>query len=207
MNTKLGLYYLLILMLFSSCYTSASYALYNGPVDNKVSIYKDRKYVLVNNNILINDEEYNNKITKYFSSLIGDNLIVKPTNYFLEFNNKKLVTNLLLDETTLRGIKNTSDSDCLILIRTFGKNNNRTLVKKDALFSTEDDSKFDGYREYHIILQLYDLNSNKLLYAKESISLYKRITYSGMSSSQVSQLNQTYNRLFKDFKKSLRRVF
>src|SRR6218665_2967559 len=101
MNTKLGLYYLLILMLFSSCYTSASYALYNGPVDNKVSIYKDRKYVLVNNNILINDEEYNNKITKYFSSLIGDNLIVKPTNYFLEFNNKKLVTNLLLDETTL----------------------------------------------------------------------------------------------------------
>ncbi|MVW84331.1 hypothetical protein FCL51_17570 [Elizabethkingia anophelis] len=194
-------------MLFSSCYTSASYALYNGPVDNKVSIYKDRKYVLVNNNILINDEEYNNKITKYFSSLIGDNLIVKPTNYFLEFNNKKLVTNLLLDETTLRGIKNTSDSDCLILIRTFGKNNNRTLVKKDALFSTEDDSKFDGYREYHIILQLYDLNSNKLLYAKESISLYKRITYSGMSSSQVSQLNQTYNRLFKDFKKSLRRVF
>ncbi|WP_260133749.1 hypothetical protein [Elizabethkingia anophelis] len=204
MNTKLGLYYLLILMFFSSCYTSASYALYNGPVGNKVSIYKDRKYVLVNNNILINDEEYNNKITKDFSSLIGDNLIVKPTNYFLEFDNKKLVTKLLLDETILRGIKKTSDSDCLILIRTFGKNNNGTSIKKETLFSTEDDSKFDGYREYHIILQLYDLNTNKLLYAKESISLYKRITYSGMSPSQISQLNQTYNRLFRDFKKSLR---
>ncbi|WP_372483165.1 hypothetical protein AB9J70_02470 [Elizabethkingia anophelis] len=204
MNTKLGLYYLLILIFFSSCYTSASYALYNGPVDNKVNIYKNRKYVLVNNNVLIDDEVYNNKITKDFSSLIGDNLLVKPTNFFLEFENKKLVTKLLLDENMLKGIRNTSDADYLILIRTFGKSNNGTSIKKDALFSTEDASNFDGYREYHIILQLYDLNTNKLLYAKESISLYKRITYSGMSPSQVSQLNQTYDRLFKDFKKSIR---
>lgn len=204
MNTKLGFYYLLILIFVSSCYTSASYALYNGPVDNKVNIYKDRKYVLVNNNVLINDEEFNDRIKKDFSSLIGDNLLVKPTNFFLEFENKKLVTKLLLDETMLKGIRNTSDADYLILIRTFGKSNNGTSIKKDALLSTEDASKFDGYREYHIILQLYDLNTNKLLYAKESISLYKRITYSGMSPSQISQLNQTYDRLFKDFKKSIR---
>ena len=100
---------------------------------------------------------------------------VKPTNFFLEFENKRLVTKLLLDENMLKGIRNTSDADYLILIRTFGKSNNGTSIKKDALFSTEDASNFDGYREYHIILQLYDLNTNKLLYAKESISLYKRI--------------------------------
>ncbi|MCL1689408.1 hypothetical protein [Elizabethkingia anophelis] len=204
MNAKFGFYYILILIFFTSCYTSASYALYNGPVDNKVHIYKDRKYVLVNNNVLIDDDEFNNSIKKDFSSLIGDNLLVKPTNFFLEFENKKLVTKLLLDETMLNGIKSTSGADYLIFIRTFGKTNNGTSIKKDALFSTEDASKFDGYREYHIILQLYDLNTHKLLYAKESISLYKRITYSGMSPSQVSQLNQTYNRLFKDFKKSLK---
>ena len=53
-------------MFFLLVILSANYALYNGPVGNNVSIYKDRKYVLVNNNILINDEEYNNKITKIF---------------------------------------------------------------------------------------------------------------------------------------------
>lgn len=196
-------YYLLILMFFSSCFSTASYNLYSGHADNKVQIHKDKKYVLVNNNILTTDETYNDKINHDFSNLIGKNLLKRSSLFFLEFDNNKFITKLNLDENSLSGIRRTSDADYLILIRTFGKNNNGNTIKKEPFIRSEDVSNYDIYREYHIILQLYDLNLKKIIYSKEAISLLKRVSYSSVTPTQISQLNQTYNKLFNDFQKSI----
>ncbi|KMU63514.1 hypothetical protein [Elizabethkingia anophelis] len=196
-------YYLLILMFFSSCFSTASYNLYSGHADNKVQIHKDKKYVLINNNILTTDETYNDKINHDFSNLIGENLLKRSSLFFLEFDNNKFITKLNLDENSLSGIRRTSDADYLILIRTFGKNNNGNTIKKEPFIRSEDVSNYDIYREYHIILQLYDLNLKKIIYSKEAISLLKRVSYSSVTPTQISQLNQTYNKLFNDFQKSI----
>lgn len=187
----------------SSCVTTASYNLFSGRTDNKVKIYKDKKYVLINNNILTNDEDFNNKINQSFSDLIGDNVFIRSSNFFLEFDNSPFIKKLNLDENVLKGIKETSNTDYLILIRTFGKNNNGYSIKKEPLIRVEDISNYDLYREYHIILQLYDLNMRKLIYTKEAISVLKRVSYSTIAPTQISQLNQTYKKLFRDFKKSI----
>ena len=64
-----------MLALMSSCVTTASYNLFNGRADNKVK-YIRKKYVLINNNILTSDEDFNNKINQSFSDLIGDNVLL-----------------------------------------------------------------------------------------------------------------------------------
>ncbi|WP_407483353.1 hypothetical protein [Elizabethkingia meningoseptica] len=203
MSFKLILGYLSIFVFLSSCVTTASYHLFDGRVDNKVKIYKDKKYVLVNNNILTSDEDFNHKISQSFTDLVGDNLLIKPSNFFLEFDNSFFIKKLNIDENMLNGIKETSNADYLILVRTFGKNNSGYSIKKEPLIRVEDVSDYDLYREYHIILQLYDLNRKKLIYTREAISVLKRVSYSTVAPSQISQLNQTYNRLFRDFKKSI----
>ncbi|MEL7678501.1 hypothetical protein ACV0BM_004850 [Elizabethkingia meningoseptica] len=203
MSFKLILGYLSIFVFLSSCVTTASYHLFDGRADNKVKIYKDKKYVLVNNNILTSDEDFNHKISQSFTDVVGDNLLIKPSNFFLEFDNSFFIKKLNIDENMLNGIKETSNADYLILVRTFGKNNSGYSIKKEPLIRVEDVSDYDLYREYHIILQLYDLNRKKLIYTKEAISVLKRVSYSTVAPSQISQLNQTYNRLFRDFKKSI----
>lgn len=192
-----------MLALMSSCVTTASYNLFNGRADNKVKIYKEKKYVLINNNILTSDEDFNNKINQSFSDLIGDNVFIRYSNFFLEFDNSPFIKKLNLDENILKGIKETSNTDYLILVRTFGKNNNGYSIKKEPLIRVEDISNYDLYREYHIILQLYDLNMRKLIYTKEAISVLNRVSYSTIAPTQISQLNQTYKKLFRDFKKSI----
>ncbi|AJW64831.1 hypothetical protein VO54_03400 [Elizabethkingia miricola] len=203
MNFKLFFSYILMLALMSSCVTTASYNLFSGRTDNKVKIYKEKKYVLINNNILTSDEDFNNKISQSFSDLIGDNVFIRSSNFFLEFDNSPFIKKLNLDENVLKGIKETSNTDYLILVRTFGKNNNGYNIKKEPLIRVEDVSNYDLYREYHIILQLYDLNMRKLIYTKEAISILKRVSYSTIAPTQISQLNQTYKKLFRDFKKSI----
>ncbi|MDQ8748039.1 hypothetical protein [Elizabethkingia miricola] len=203
MNFKLFFSYILMLALMSSCVTTASYNLFSGRADNKVKIYKEKKYVLINNNILTSDEDFNNKISQSFSDLIGDNVFIRSSNFFLEFDNSPFIKKLNLDENVLKGIKETSNTDYLILVRTFGKNNNGYNIKKEPLIRVEDVSNYDLYREYHIILQLYDLNMRKLIYTKEAISILKRVSYSTIAPTQISQLNQTYKKLFRDFKKSI----
>ncbi len=192
-----------MLALMSSCVTTASYNLFNGRADNKVKIYKEKKYVLINNNILTSDEDFNNKINQSFSDLIGDNVFIRYSNFFLEFDNSPFIKKLNLDENVLKGIKETSNTDYLILVRTFGKNNNGYSIKKEPLIRVEDISNYDLYREYHIILQLYDLKMRKLIYTKEAISVLNRVSYSTIAPTQISQLNQTYKKLFRDFKKSI----
>ena len=192
-----------MLALKSSCVTTASYNLFNGRADNKVKIYKEKKYVLINNNILTSDEDFNNKINQSFSDLIGDNVFIRYSNFFLEFDNSPFIKKLNLDENVLKGIKETSNTDYLILVRTFGKNNNGYSIKKEPLIRVEDISNYDLYREYHIILQLYDLKMRKLIYTKEAISVLNRVSYSTIAPTQISQLNQTYKKLFRDFKKSI----
>lgn len=192
-----------MLALMSSCVTTASYNLFNGRADNKVKIYKEKKYVLINNNILTSDEDFNNKINQSFSDLIGDNVFIRYSNFFLEFDNSPFIKKLNLDENVLKGIKETSNTDYLILVRTFGKNNNGYSIKKEPLIRVEDISNYDLYREYNIILQLYDLKMRKLIYTKEAISVLNRVSYSTIAPTQISQLNQTYKKLFRDFKKSI----
>ncbi|AIL44876.1 TPA: hypothetical protein ACG0AB_001773 [Elizabethkingia anophelis] len=203
MNFKLFFSYILMLALMSSCVTTASYNLFSGQADNKIKIYKEKKYVLINNNILTSDEDFNNKINQSFSDLIGDNVFIRSSNFFLEFDNSPFIKKLNLDENILKGIKETSNTDYLILVRTFGKNNNGYSIKKEPLIRVEDISNYDLYREYHIILQLYDLNMRKLIYTKEAISVLNRVSYSTIAPTQISQLNQTYKKLFRDFKKSI----
>lgn len=43
----------------------------------------------------------------------------------------------------------------------------------------------------------------KLIYTKEAISVLNRVSYSTIAPTQISQLNQTYKKLFRDFKKSI----
>lgn len=71
-----------MLALMSSCVTTASYNLFSGQADNKIKIYKEKKYVLINNNILTSDEDFNNKINQSFSDLIGDNVFIRSSNFF-----------------------------------------------------------------------------------------------------------------------------
>lgn len=203
MKFKFCFHYLLMSVFLSSCVTTASYNLFDGRADNKVKICKDKKYVLVNNNILTTDESFNHKVNQSFSDLIGDNLFFRPTNFFLEFDNTPFIKKLNLDENVLKGIKETSNTDYLILVRTFGKNNNGYSIKKEPVIRVEDVSNYDLYREYHIILQLYDLNMRKLIYSKEAISVLNRVSYSTIAPTQISQLNQTYKRVFTDFRKSI----
>ncbi|WP_185155330.1 hypothetical protein, partial [Elizabethkingia miricola] len=122
--------------------------------------------------ILTSDEDFNNKISQSFSDLIGDNVFIRSSNFFLEFDNSPFIKKLNLDENVLKGIKETSNTDYLILVRTFGKNNNGYNIKKEPLIRVEDVSNYDLYREYHIILQLYDLNMRNLCRS------YSRITNS-----------------------------
>ena len=79
----------------------------------------------------------------------------------------------------------------------------KTLLKPDFTNTKKDNSLINKgiKRQYHVILEVYDLQNLNIIYAKESGSLLE-FKFEGISSSLTAetQLEKTYELLFKDFK-------
>lgn len=197
MKLKLTFYVLLTSILLTSCMTTPSYYVDGG---GTVSIDKGKKYILVNNNVLSSDYELNVKVKHDFEEIFKEDLYHASYNRFLEFDNKMLADKVFLDEDMLAGIKNTSKGDYLIFIRFFGISKDKN--GKVNLYSQKK-NRIDWYREFHVLLQVYDLNARKDLLSKVCVSVFERVSDDGLATMRYSQILKTYNKVMKEFRKSI----
>ncbi|MDX8568167.1 hypothetical protein OZ668_09230 [Elizabethkingia sp. HX XZB] len=197
MKLKLTFYVLLTSILLTSCMTTPSYYVDGG---GTVSIDKGKKYILVNNNVLSSNYELNVKVKHDFEEIFKEDLYHASYNRFLEFDNKMLADKVFLDEDMLAGIKNTSKGDYLIFIRFFGISKDKN--GKVNLYSQKK-NRIDWYREFHVLLQVYDLNARKDLLSKVCVSVLERVSDDGLATMRYSQILKTYNKVMKEFRKSI----
>lgn len=100
-----------------------------------------------------------------------------------------------MTEDELILIKEQTNKDYLLLLK--------TLLKPAYKNGKKDNSMNNNQvkREYHIILEAYDLQNLEKIYAKESGSILE-FKHEGVSASTTSdvQLEKTFQLLFNDFK-------
>ena len=58
-------------------------------------------------------------------------------------------------------------------------------------------------RVYHTVLQIVDLKQGKIVYSKEAISVYKKNFSTGITTTPLKQLYDTYDHLLKEFRKKI----
>ena len=58
-------------------------------------------------------------------------------------------------------------------------------------------------RVYHTVLQIVDLKQGKIVYSKEAISDYKKNFSTGITTTPLKQLYDTYDHLLKEFRKKI----
>lgn len=93
------------------------------------------------------------------------------------------------------------DFDYLVIIRFVRKPENKDdLDNKFIKVKIDDISKT---RVYHTILQIIDLKQGKVVYSEEAISDYKKKFSTGITTTPIKQLYDTYNYLLKEFNKNL----
>lgn len=97
-------------------------------------------------------------------------------------------------------IRNETKCEYILLIQTILK----PSILHQKSFTSITTYEKNKEREYHVILQLIDIDERKVLYSKESMSKIKiSYEYSTSSTTQYEQLLKTYNILYKDFKEQL----
>lgn len=146
---------------------------------------------MVKNNFPFNAVKFNEKVDNDFKSLFGSQLYLQQN--FIDFDVNDFKYQLTEDELIL--IKEQTNKDYLLLLK--------TLLKPAYKNGKKDNSMNNNQvkREYHIILEAYDLQNLEKIYAKESGSILE-FKHEGVSASTTSdvQLEKTFQFLFNDFK-------
>ncbi len=159
---------------------------------------KSKKYLFIKNNLHTNDLLFIKTVDNDFQNIFGENLHVR--NSLLEFDNNRFVrvTNGFID---IMKENYSEDFDYLVILRFMRKPENKDdLDNKIIKVKIDDVSKT---RVYHTVLQIVDLKQGKMIYSKEAISDYKKKFSTGITTTPIKQLYDTYNHLLKEFRKKI----
>ena len=187
----------LLLLLLSSCIAKTKMSL-SSSYKNEFILNKNKKYLFIKNNLHTNDLSFIKTVDNDFKNIFGENLHIK--NSLLEFENDRFVrvTNGFID---IMKETYSEDFDYLVIIRFVRKPENKDdLDNKFIKVKIDDISKT---RVYHTILQIIDLKQGKVVYSEEAISDYKKNFSTGITTTPIKQLYDTYNYLLKEFNKKL----
>ena len=187
----------LLLLLLSSCIAKTKMSL-SSSYKNEFILNKNKKYLFIKNNLHTNDLSFIKTVDNDFKNIFGENLHIK--NSLLEFENDRFVrvTNGFID---IMKETYSEDFDYLVIIRFVRKPENKDdLDNKFIKVKIDDISKT---RVYHTILQIIDLKQEKVVYSEEAISDYKKNFSTGITTTPIKQLYDTYNYLLKEFNKNL----
>lgn len=187
----------LFLLLLSSCIAKTKMSL-SSSYKNEFILNKNKKYLFIKNNLHTNDLSFIKTVDNDFKNIFGENLHIK--NSLLEFENDRFVrvTNGFID---IMKETYSEDFDYLVIIRFMRKPENKDdLDNKFIKVKIDDISKT---RVYHTILQIIDLKQGKVVYSEEAISDYKKNFSTGITTTPIKQLYDTYNYLLKEFNKNL----
>ena len=187
----------LLLLLLSSCIAKTKMSL-SSSYKNEFILNKNKKYLFIKNNLHTNDLSFIKTVDNDFKNIFGENLHIK--NSLLEFENDRFVrvTNGFID---IMKETYSEDFDYLVIIRFVRKPENKDdLDNKFIKVKIDDISKT---RVYHTILQIIDLKQGKVVYSEEAITDYKKNFSTGITTTPIKQLYDTYNYLLKEFNKNL----
>ena len=189
--------YLFLIVLLTSCIANTKMSLSSSYKDEFI-LYKSKKYLFIKNNLHTNDLSFIKTVDNDFKNIFGENLYVK--NSLLEFDNDRFVrvTDGFIDIMK----ENYSDEfDYLVILRFMRKPENKyDLDNKIIKVKIDDVSKT---RVYHTVLQIVDLKQGKIVYSKEAISDYKKNFSTGITTTPLKQLYDTYDHLLKEFRKKI----
>ena len=189
--------YLFLIVLLTSCIANTKMSLSSSYKDEFI-LDKSKKYLFIKNNLHTNDLLFIKTVDNDFRNIFGENLHVR--NSLLEFDNNRFVrvTNGFID---IMKENYSEDFDYLVILRFMRKPENKDdLDNKIIKVKIDDVSKT---RVYHTVLQIVDLKQGKIIYSKESISDYKKKFSTGITTTPIKQLYDTYNHLLKEFRKKI----
>ncbi len=187
--------YLILLIVLNSCYTSADYALLKKSETKSNAVYG--KILVLKNNNPTQDVVFNKMITDDFTNLFGQNLTQKLKNdYFDNFKFLPIINKELLEKIKI----DNPDLDYMMFIRFMTTDSD---ISKPKTLQIIDYKDIKYIREYHILFDLYNLNTKENIYSNEAVSILEKLDASGITPSELSQLKQTYKKIFKDFATSI----
>jgi len=187
--------YLFLIVLLTSCIANTKMSLSSSYKDEFI-LDKSKKYLFIKNNLHTNDLSFIKTVDNDFRNIFGENLHVR--NSLLEFDNNRFVrvTKGFID---IMKENYSEDFDYLVILRFMRKPENKDdLDNKIIKVKIDDVSKT---RVYHTVLQIVDLKQGKIIYSKEAISDYKKKFSTGITTTPIKQLYDTYNHLLKEFRK------
>ena len=189
--------YLFLLVLLTSCIANTKMSLSSSYKDEFI-LNKSKKYLFIKNNLHTNDLSFIKTVDNDFKNIFGENLYVK--NSLLEFDNDRFVrvTDGFID---IMKENYSEEFDYLVILRFMRKPENKDdLDNKIIKVKIDDVSKT---RVYHTVLQIVDLKQGKIVYSKEAISDYKKNFSTGITTTPLKQLYDTYDHLLKEFRKKI----
>ena len=189
--------YLFLIVLLTSCIANTKMSLSSSYKDEFI-LNKSKKYLFIKNNLHTNDLSFIKTVDNDFKNIFGENLYVK--NSLLEFDNDRFVrvTDGFID---IMKENYSEEFDYLVILRFMRKPENKDdLDNKIIKVKIDDVSKT---RVYHTVLQIVDLKQGKIVYSKEAISDYKKNFSTGITTTPLKQLYDTYDHLLKEFRKKI----
>ena len=189
--------YLFLIVLLTSCIANTKMSLSSSYKDQFI-LNKSKKYLFIKNNLHTNDLSFIKTVDNDFKNIFGENLYVK--NSLLEFDNDRFVrvTDGFID---IMKENYSEEFDYLVILRFMRKPENKDdLDNKIIKVKIDDVSKT---RVYHTVLQIVDLKQGKIVYSKEAISDYKKNFSTGITTTPLKQLYDTYDHLLKEFRKKI----
>ena len=189
--------YLFLIVLLTSCIANTKMSLSSSYKDEFI-LDKSKKYLFIKNNLHTNDLSFIKTVDNDFKNIFGENMYVK--NSLLEFDNDRFVrvTDGFID---IMKENYSEEFDYLVILRFMRKPENKDdLDNKIIKVKIDDVSKT---RVYHTVLQIVDLKQGKIIYSKEAISDYKKKFSTGITTTPIKQLYDTYNHLLKEFRKKI----
>ena len=189
--------YLFLIVLLTSCFANTKMSLSSSYKDEFI-LNKSKKYLFIKNNLHTNDLSFIKTVDNDFKNIFGENLYVK--NSLLEFDNDRFVrvTDGFID---IMKENYSEEFDYLVILRFMRKPENKDdLDNKIIKVKIDDVSKT---RVYHTVLQIVDLKQWKIVYSKEAISDYKKNFSTGITTTPLKQLYDTYDHLLKEFRKKI----
>ena len=189
--------YLFLIVLLTSCFANTKMSLSSSYKDEFI-LNKSKKYLFIKNNLHTNDLSFIKTVDNDFKNIFGENMYVK--NSLLEFDNDRFVrvTDGFVD---IMKENYSEEFDYLVILRFMRKPENKDdLDNKIIKVKIDDVSKT---RVYHTVLQIVDLKQGKIVYSKEAISDYKKNFSTGITTTPLKQLYDTYDHLLKEFRKKI----
>jgi hypothetical protein len=189
--------YLFLIVLLTSCIANTKMSLSSSYKDEFI-LNKSKKYLFIKNNLHTNDLSFIKTVDNDFKNIFGENMYVK--NSLLEFDNDRFVrvTDGFID---IMKENYSEEFDYLVILRFMRKPENKDdLDNKIIKVKIDDVSKT---RVYHTVLQIVDLKQGKIVYSKEAISDYKKNFSTGITTTPLKQLYDTYDHLLKEFRKKI----